>query len=976
MEPPFKKAKLGVSPDIKVLIRLGDAFTRTDGNTICPVIKAENSIRVLCKLRNKLFKDILREASEGIGLRRITLHMRSQRCHSVTNSNIFIECEVSQNVTDDKLKRFTELLTDVVRKKSEVKHILIDKVEDYEIIPQPIISETDFELYKLELCYKVLCDIPEDREQDALNITKEDISNTIEDLKDHYTKIAVLSQNGKGKSFFLNLLLLMTSDNEEEYKENNKNLKQPQDICGNPKMKEIMEAKEDFLNLPDVVREFIRSHPNDTDDVKTVLKTVYQELRLVNTEDVENSNTSFSSIPRYFTQGSRIKIEPYLLAQKSLHKSYESTTKCIIHLRYGTVYQLKVEYFEAEELQTQLFELVSLIRKDAVTRGINKAVKDKSCECLKTRFALLTNYGVSNINENFLHNFKKYEDIALSEDVKRFAGKTELYVGSGKNSVSDRLALKANLKRLTSPQDADNCENLNWKHRVAAVKEIVVYIPSKILYGGKEILEMPGTDDSDPLAMDFIQKALDSVDSIFVMSEFAFKIAEREVKEILLNSEFIKAWKKSPEFYSLMFLAYPEKDANFQFGENNIDKIKNLLKHEESKRSLETEELCKLLDLDTLSTAMDKSIFTSYVLPVLHTSILMQEGPPHRVISKYMDFVDITGINSFLIHLDKFVAFKQSESIVKVKEYLNKLNLKVATGPRSEEAMSVLTLLKNKELKSTLDGAFCSEYDSLLVTLCKDLKALYSKALYGKVENILASSVQNAKQLWEENEDHITARGIFNPYYCGNNPIYQVRMSNILFHNSENHKSEIFGFLQVEIRRLLSKFRKHVFELFTEQMNDLYSSNGLGNVDWSGFVKQIIKDPLTEALNWYIGKHRMPINKRTVSKYFEESKKLSLKKNLLIPAYNTEDLDEAKSKAKQNIQRAVMNVKEDFINSMLLLHEIRWKSFMSHLKTKNGVPKLWQILLGRLKQIAHKKQAPAESEILCELLKLISTNVN
>uniref|UniRef100_A0A8C5LHV3 Uncharacterized protein n=1 Tax=Leptobrachium leishanense TaxID=445787 RepID=A0A8C5LHV3_9ANUR len=809
MEPSPKKAKSDSSWGENLLIRLSDAFVRTDGNAICPIIKAENSIRVLHKLQKQLFHEILREAGCGIGLKRITIHWKSLTGHRMINGNIFIKCEVSRKFTDETKKKFSEELTAVFRRKSKVKHILVDIVRDMDVIPQPIISEIDFDLYKLELCYKELTDSTEE-EKDVFKITTKSIKNTIEELKEQYTKIAVLSQNGKGKSFFLNLLLLITSDNEEEYAENNKSLKLPQDISGRPTFKELMEMKETFLHLPEVVREFVRKQSNLKEDFKTALKPIFHDLNIGNTrKDLQKSNKSFKSLSRYFTQGSRLSIEPYLLAQKGLEKSYESTTKCIIHLRYGTVYQLKVEYFEAEELQEQLFELVSLLKKDAVTCGINKAVKNKSCECLKTRFGLLTDYAASDINEDFLCQFKTYEDIALSEAVTTFVGLTELYVGKGTELAVDRLSMQAVLRHLTSGQDDNSSENLAWKHRVAAVKEIILYIPSKILYGGKEILEMPGTDDSDPLAMDFIQTALNTVDAIFIMSDFAFKIAEREVKEILLKSDFVQAWKKDPEHYSLMFLAYPEKDTNFQFGEDSKDAIQTLYASEVKKRSKEIEELCKLLDMDKdkLSAPMDKSIFTSYVLPVLHTSILMQEGTPHTVIAENADFLKYTGIDNMINHLDNLIAAKQSEYILKIEQNLKKLNRKPEMVSNTKGVESALNLLKRKELKDLVEGTCCLAYDLMLAELQRQLKTLYKNTLATTVDSLLVSSVQDAKARWEEKENRITSQGQFNPYFCGNHPAYQVRIAQVLFLDSEDHKNKIFTFLAAEIKRLLLQYK-------------------------------------------------------------------------------------------------------------------------------------------------------------------------
>ncbi|XP_053314292.1 uncharacterized protein LOC128480798 [Spea bombifrons] len=972
MEPLRKRTKFDITTGTTLLLRLCDAFVRTDGNVICPIIKAENSIRVLYKLQYNLFKDILVKVVKEIGLNKITINYKSQTSHTIRDGNLFMKCEVSWWASAEKL---TEILASAFKRDSKVKDVLIDIVQDEEeILPQPMISETDFELYKLELCYKALSDVTSDSDaQDESHATAEAVKNLLGDLKEHHTKIAVLSQNGKGKSFFLNLLFLMTSDIEEEYRENNMNLKLPKDVTGNPKLQDL--ENEDLINLPEVVRDLIKTNQNENQDFKSLMESV--ELSPLITQDVQNSNDEFSGLSTYFTKRSRIEVAPYLLAQKNLQRSYDSTTKCIIHLRYGSVYQLKVEYFEEEDLQAQLFELVSLIKGGTSKHGINKTVQDRSIQCLKARFPLLTDYGISELNDlnkHFLQRFNSYEDITLSKNVKHFAGKTELYIGSGKNSSADRVALQTVLRRLTSIQDVNESETQEWKHRVAAVKEIVVYLPSKILYGGKEILEMPGTDDSDPLAMDFIQKALNTVDVIFIISEFAFKIAEREVKEILLNSEFMKAWRKTPENYSIMFLAYPEKDSNFQFSEKSGDKIKELLKLEKYKRTSELEELCKLLDMDSLTNAMDKSIFTSYILPVLHTSIHMQEGPPQMIIRKNAEFLKFTGIMNLITHLDSFVAFKQKDSINQVENYLTNVNKKTQTVVTKQEPRHLLQMLKTKDLKSIIEDAVYNRFDRLLSHLQLQLTIMYGKRLDDMLKKRLASAVQEAEQRWEDNKDQITHRGIFNPYFCGNNATYKVRLTNVFFNDTESHVTEIFDFLMGEIKKLHNEYRNNVWKIFAEQLNTMWSDTGFKNYDFSEFVKQTSEDHLSEALKWYIGKKRMPIDKQTITKYFDNSKKSSLKRNILTPAYNLNDLDRAKQMTKRNISRAVMDVRNYFINSLFKLHNIRWKSFTSQLKTRKGQPKLWHILLGRLKQIGLDKTAPSKE--LFEAVKLMSTRYN
>ncbi|XP_018420063.1 PREDICTED: uncharacterized protein LOC108793576 [Nanorana parkeri] len=189
-----------------------------------------------------------------------------------------------------------------------------------------------------------------------------------------------------------------------------------------------------------------------------------------------------------------------------------------------------------------------------------------------------------------------YEDINLSEEVLKFAGKTELYIGKGKNSTYDRLALQDILKELTTAQEEDTDKAKATQRKIAAVKEIVVYLPSKILYGGKEILEMPGTDDSDPIAMFSIRNALSEVDAVILVTEFGFKICEKEVKDMLSESGFLQKFKKDPSNNKLMLIAYPEKNSKWQFSCDGKNKIEKLEQESKKKKEGELKAISKILD--------------------------------------------------------------------------------------------------------------------------------------------------------------------------------------------------------------------------------------------------------------------------------------------------------------------------------------------------------------------------------------------
>ncbi|KAM3936570.1 uncharacterized protein RB166_008525 [Leptodactylus fuscus] len=556
---------------------------------------------------------------------------------------------------------------------------------------------------------------------------------------------------------------------------------------------------------------------------------------------------------------------------------------------------------------------------------LNQHTRNQEIKCLQTRFAILTDSNISDIDKNILES-------------------------------------------LTSPQNSDN-EIGNWKYRVAAVKQIVVYIPSKFLYGGKEILEMPGTDDSDALALDFINKGLNMVDAVFVMCGSSFKICEREVQDILMKSDFLQKWKTSPESSSLMFLAYPEKDAIFQFKDGDINNVETINPLEGEKRLIELEHFCQLIGMPSLPSNMDAAIFTSYILPVLHTSIHAQEGEPHEVIQRQDCYLKFTGVNRLITHLDAFISSLRKIEIQKLQ---NMLTPKTTEGLSASDTKEIIKMYKNRELKATRENVLIYDYDNLMTALNKKLKAVYASKLENEVAVSFGEEITEAQRKWDLNENKITSLGLFNPYYAGNHRSDTVKIYRIILEDTEQLKSTIFEFLKKEISELLNAFEKDVIELFSKELSSVLGREGDTRIET--FVQQSIQDVLSNATEWYFGRLKKPINEKTVGKYLKESKKEILKTHLLKPAYDQTNLNIAKNLAKKKIPQTLMAVKEDFKNSLLEIHETRWKSFQHHSKGNTTIPQPWKVLLAKIRKSSKTENTPQQQpdEDLLEVLKMIT----
>ncbi|XP_068127820.1 uncharacterized protein [Hyperolius riggenbachi] len=612
-------------------------------------------------------------------------------------------------------------------------------------------------------------------------------------------------------------------------------MKLPQDLRGNPTIAEVKEGE--FEDLPEAIKDFLDEMTDDEQDFKNMVQPICHELPFTNQEEVRKVEESFRSLGEYHTHKKRVDVEPYLLPQKDGSGSYNTTTNCVFHLRYGSSFQAQVKYFNKKELQDQLFELVLLENGSAETRPdlVNQKMQEKSRQSLRARFRILTENLFTSTDEeedawSVPRTITSPEDVRLCDQVKEFAGKTELHIGNGNNSAAqDRLALQKLLKKYTLSDD-DEDTSRSMKQKIAAMKSLVVYVPSTLLYGGAEILELPGTNDSDPLVMGLIQDALDTVDSVLLLSEFGFRIAGQEVKDCLTNSDFIKKWKNNSNDYKLMFLSYPEKNHIYQFGESDCEKIENIAKKEPRKKSQELQEFEEILKPDCLTADMKNNIRLYTLLPVLHSSIHALKGEPHHIVEKKRDFLKYTGIDLLTSELDRLIMQKKKNVIEEIEKKLEDFEAcrrdEAGNQPEDDSPPTAQEMNFDQETK------FLKKNEDLFNTLKT------------KHEDLIKDSVDGSR-----------------------------KMDDILFGDLDEDILPIFSLLIENLHVILNNYKKMAIELFTKELKTKKISPAT------------VGRSLECALGWFLGTTRASFNESTLMKSFQALFKDSMEKHILDPSY-------------------------------------------------------------------------------------------
>ncbi|XP_072262506.1 uncharacterized protein [Pyxicephalus adspersus] len=267
-----------------ITIRLCDSFKRTPQNLICPFIRAVESVRVFYRLQQQSLKNILFDAGKAVGLQFINITCCPGGTENSTDGNIFIEykypTEVWKEDTFIKYKDSVKLRL----QNFNINNIIVDQVMEQSTLSQPLITEIDYKIHELDFKFQnYLCQYQHSKS--PIPAYPEDIKTLLIELKERRIQIALLSHNAVGKSFILNLLLLLSAETNSKSGEQGR-ITIPKEIIGNPTVKRV---KEDQLeNLPEVIKDFLVEVDDDEQDFKNLVQPICHELHFTDQEVINH----------------------------------------------------------------------------------------------------------------------------------------------------------------------------------------------------------------------------------------------------------------------------------------------------------------------------------------------------------------------------------------------------------------------------------------------------------------------------------------------------------------------------------------------------------------------------------------------------------------------------------------------------------------------------------------------------------------
>ena len=404
-------------------------------------------------------------------------------------------------------------------------------------------------------------------------------------LRKDRTRYTIVGDNGLGKTTLVNGMLILSAPTAEEYRTNNEEVddaNQLIDIDGDLEAVKDHEAEQDEARRPNDARgeskesndEVAQEHNReavqympDTPEWSSIVLDHQQRFQ----KTVVKSINAFKhmQVP---------SLKPFYLLPSGLPGRV--TTCCLIHLRYGRRYQLRVSYCSERQAKAVAFELVADYRAwvEAKSKGEHNekmyslAEKRSDDRVLRRgymrQFSVLTNYKVERTDDfcRLIDNGllpKTADEVELHPEVKRLVGRAEIYAGRGQDVDADRVYVRQQLLRLMfgvlDEEDMSEEEEASHSRVRFLFSRLYVYAPNPFLQHA-EVVDSPGSNDPDYLNKQHLKRAMKEADVLILMVKKSLKDDEN-IGTALLDSGFLgHSLLDFSKRARVEIVHYPEKD--------------------------------------------------------------------------------------------------------------------------------------------------------------------------------------------------------------------------------------------------------------------------------------------------------------------------------------------------------------------------------------------------------------------------------
>jgi hypothetical protein len=229
----------------------------------------------------------------------------------------------------------------------------------------------------------------------------------------------------------------------------------------------------------------------------------------------------------------------------------------LVAVRYGRIPELIVTFPHEGELRLALWEL-----HEIVFLGTKQFQSEQHKSLTETRYRRLL--GLSDDSPIPLANVESPQDLPLDHDVQMLLGQNFRFAGLGKSLAQDRVFVRDKLQEITN----------NYAYHMC---KFLVRVPSSILDGNKELIEMSGPyihgDFGTKNAIENTNLLLVAVDRVRGLSS--------DIVHLLQDSSLAQKLATKPELHKAIFVELAERynlalptDSNFP---STVDSFKQTL---------------------------------------------------------------------------------------------------------------------------------------------------------------------------------------------------------------------------------------------------------------------------------------------------------------------------------------------------------------------------------------------------------------
>lgn len=262
-------------------------------------------------------------------------------------------------------------------------------------------------------------------------------------------KVCLFGTNGAGKSFLINLWLMLTSYQPSEYRDANMTAPGQKSEKKHEAM-EIESPSDEQIKVVEFKND-MSWRPNDINDI------IHGFTRLLDTVKSEGGK----------------KPPVYLLPSRN--KGY-SLTPCTITMVFRERFEMIVEYLSKDELLEDVEPWI------ACQRGGETARRGHKLHDMRVRYNKVVKDQYKTSKDGKIpDHIQGKEDVEIRAELEERAGQRHVYSGAGKDLHNDRQYIRDTLAELLAQPDIRVC-----------VKSVQIGVPSRILQDVVHIADCPG----------------------------------------------------------------------------------------------------------------------------------------------------------------------------------------------------------------------------------------------------------------------------------------------------------------------------------------------------------------------------------------------------------------------------------------------------------------------------------------------------